>query len=201
MAALLAYSADRQLPKLPRVDVTLLCSFNLTPDIGSKGTMKLMKSATLAFLVAAILAQPVSVAEIPQQRTVMDQKGIIVQKGEKSASIIFSRTAIGITEIGVERLDSFPDAYVTLVTASGPTREDAAIVGATIQTFTNLNQQSSFTDTNSITFAYNRLKPGYVISELERAKLISPAEARTARAALDSLRTRIDSTPVPVKSN
>jgi len=163
--------------------------------------MKLINSAILAFLVAAILAQPVSVAEIPQQPIITGQNGIIVQKGEKSASIILARTARGITEIGIERLDSFPNAYVTMVTASGPTREDAAIVGATIQTFTNLNQQSSFANTNTITFTYDKTKPGYVISELERAKLISTVEAQVARTTFDRLRSGMESKPAPAESS
>jgi hypothetical protein len=57
---------------------------------------------------------------------------------------------------------------------------------ATLQTFANLNQQSSFVDTKSITFAYNQTKPTYVISELERAKLISPLEAQAARTAFSA---------------
>jgi hypothetical protein len=163
--------------------------------------MKFINTATLAFLVVAILAQSVSVAEIPQQRTIADQTGIIVQNGEKSASIILARTARGITEIGIERLDSFPSTFLTMVTASGPTREDAAIVGATIQTFTNLNQQSWFADTNTITFTYNKTKPSHVISKLERAKLISPVEAQVARNTFDRLRSRMESKPAPAESS
>jgi len=74
-----------------------------------------------------------------------------------------------------------------MVTASGPTRDEAAIAAATLLTFTNLDPQTSFAGTDSITFFYNQSKPSYVISELERAKLISPAEAEAARTALDRL--------------
>jgi hypothetical protein len=55
-----------------------------------------------------------------------------------------------------------------------------------------MDQQASFVDAGSITFAYNQTKPNYVISELERTKLISTAEAETARMALQSLESRID---------
>jgi hypothetical protein len=78
-----------------------------------------------------------------------------------------------------------------MVTASGPTRDEAAMAAAILQTFTNLDQQTSFADTDSITFAYNQTKPSYVISELERVKLISPAEAEAARTALGSLQSKI----------
>jgi hypothetical protein len=69
---------------------------------------------------------------------------------------------------------------------------------ATLQTFANLNQQSSSVDTKSITFAYNQTKPTYVISELERAKLISPLEAQAARTAFYSLQSQAGSKPTPV---
>jgi hypothetical protein len=105
-----------------------------------------------------------------------------------------------ITRIGIERLDAFQNAYVTMVTASGPTIDEAAMAGAMLQTFTNLKQQSSFVDTESITFAYNQTRPSYVISELERAKLISPAEAQAARAAFDSLQSQMAARQGSVRS-
>ena len=69
------------------------------------------------------------------------------------------------------------------------------MVAATLQTFTTLSQQSSFVDHESITFAYNQIKPTYVISELERAKLISPVEAQAARTAFYGLETRVNPDP------
>jgi hypothetical protein len=90
----------------------------------------------------------------------------------------------------MERLDAFQNAYVTMVTASGPTRDEAAMAAAILQTFTNLDHQTSFAGANSITFAYNQTKPSYVISELERVKLIHRTEAEAARAALDSLQSK-----------
>jgi hypothetical protein len=144
-----------------------------------------------AVLVGALIASSTSVAEVLQNQIIKDQYSITVQAGERSASITFPRSSRGITQIGIERLDTFPNAYVTMVTASGSTRDDAAMAAATLQTFTNLDQQTSFADTDCITFAYNQTKPSYVISELERAKLISPVEAETARTAFDSLQSRM----------
>jgi hypothetical protein len=122
-----------------------------------------------------------------QNPTVADQSSVVVENGEKSASITFARTAGGITQIAGSRPDFFAKAYVTMVTASGPTIEDAAMAVAVLQTFTNLNQPALFAGTDSITLAYNQTKPSYVISELERAKLISPLEAQAARTAFDTL--------------
>jgi len=144
----------------------------------------------LAFLATALLIPSLSVAEVPQSLSITDQNVVTVQNAEKSSSIIFQRSRGGITQIGIERLDAFRGAYVTMVTASGPTRDEAAMAAAILQTFTNLDQQTSFADTDSITFAYNQTKPSYVISELERVKLISPAEAEAARTALDSLQSK-----------
>ena len=152
---------------------------------------KTREISVLTFLLTALLAPPISVAEVPQSRSIRDQNVITVQNSEKSSSIIFPRSSGGITQIGIERLDAFRGAYVTMVTASGPTRDEAAMAAAILQTFTNLDQQTSFADTDSITFAYNQTKPSYVISELERVKLISPAEAEAARTALDSLQSKI----------
>lgn len=153
-----------------------------------------------AVLVGALIASQTSEAEVPQNQTIRDQYGITVQNGEKSASITFQRSSKGITQIGIERLDTFPNAYVTMVTASGPTRDDAAMAAATLQTFTNLDQQTSFANTDCITFAYNQTKPSYVISELERAKLISRVEAEAARTAFDSLQSRTDPGSALVRS-
>jgi hypothetical protein len=161
--------------------------------------MKFIGSAILVFLVAAVSVSPVSVAEIPQNRTIPDQKGVAVQNDEKSASITFSRPAGGVTQIGIKRLDFYSNAYVTMVTASGPTRDDAAMAVAILQTFTNLNTQSSFADTQSITLAINQVNPRYVISELERSKLISPVEARLARTAFDRLQSKMESKPAPAE--
>jgi hypothetical protein len=145
----------------------------------------------LAFLATALLIPSLSVAEVPQSLSITDQNVVTVQNAEKSASIILRRSRGGITQIGIERLDAFRDAYVTMVTASGPTRDEAAMAAAILQTFTNLEQQTSFADTDSITFAYNQTKPNYVISELERVKLISPAEAEAARTAFGRLQSKI----------
>jgi hypothetical protein len=142
-------------------------------------------------LVSTLLASSVSTAEVHQNYPITEQDVITVQNGDKSSSIIFPRLSGGITQIGIERLDAFQNAYVTMVTASGPTRDEAAIAAAILQTFTNLEQQTSFADTDSITFAYNQTKPSYVISELERVKLISPAEAEAARTALGRLQSKI----------
>jgi hypothetical protein len=146
---------------------------------------------TTAVLVSALLASSVSTAEVSQTYPITDQGVITVQNSDKSSSIIFPRSSGGITQIGMERLDAFQNAYVTMVTASGPTRDEAAMAAAILRTFTNLDQQTSFADTDSITFAYNQTKPSYVISELERVKLISPAEAEAARTALGSLQSKI----------
>ena len=140
-----------------------------------------------AFLAGAVSASPVSGAETLQNHPVVDQNSVVVQNGEKSASITLTRATGGITQIAVSRFDSFATAYVTLVTASGPTIEDAAMAVAVLQTFTNLDQQALLADTGSITLAYNQTKPSYVISELERAKLISPLEAQAARTAFNTL--------------
>ena len=141
----------------------------------------------MAFLVSAVSALPVSAAEILQNPTVADQNSVVVQNGEKSASITLARATGGITQIAIARPDVFVNAYVTMVTASGATIEDAAMAVAVLQTFTNLNQQGLFAGTDSITLAYNQTKPSYVISELERAKLISPLEAQAARSVLNIL--------------
>jgi hypothetical protein len=152
---------------------------------------EIKKILASAVLVGALIASATSEADVFQDHTMRDQYGITVQNGEKSVSITFQRSSRGITQIGIDRLDTFRNAYVTMVTASGPTRDEAAMAAAILQTFTNLDQQTSFVDTDSITFAYNQTKPSYVISELERVKLISPAEAEAARTALDSLQSKI----------
>ena len=149
---------------------------------------KIRGLAAAAFLVSAVSASPVSAAETLQNPTVADQNSVVVQNGEKSASITLARTAGGITQIAVARSDFCAKAYVTMVTASGPTIEDAAMAVAVIQTYTNLDQQALLAGTGSITLAYNQTKPGYVISELERAKLISPLEAQAAKTAFNTLR-------------
>ena len=151
---------------------------------------KIRGLAAAAFLVSAVSALPVSAAEILQNPTVADQNSVVVQNGEKSASITLARTAGGITQIAVERPVFLAKAYVTMVTASGPTIEDAAMAVAVLQTFTNLDQQVLLAGTGSITLAYNQTKPSYVISELERAKLISPLEAQAARTAFNTLQQR-----------
>jgi hypothetical protein len=151
---------------------------------------KIKDSVATAVLVSTLLASSVSTAEVHQNYPITEQDVITVQNNDKSSSIIFSRLSGGITQIGIERLDAFQNAYVMTVTASGPTRDEAAMAAATLQTFTNLDQQASFVDTDSITFAYNQTKPSYVISELERVKLISPAEAEAARTALYSLQSK-----------
>jgi len=148
---------------------------------------KINQIVATAVLISALLASPVSVAEVPQNHAITDENIITFQNGDKSSSIIFPRSSGGITQIGIERLDAFQNAYVTMVTASGPTPDEAAMAAATLQTFTNLKQQSSFVDTESITLAYNQTKPSYVISELERVKLISPLEAQAARTAFNTL--------------
>jgi hypothetical protein len=161
---------------------------------------KIKDIVATVILVSTLLASPVSVAEVPQNYAITDQNVITVQNSDKSSSIIFPRLSGGITQIGIERLDAFQNAYVTMVTASGPTIDEAAMAAATLQTFTNLNQQSSFVNTESITFAYNQTKPSYVISELERAKLISPAEAQAAKTAFNSLQARMAARPGLVRS-
>src|SRR6516162_10616084 len=144
---------------------------------------KIKELAAAAFLASALSVSPVSAAESLQNATVADQSSVVVQNGEKSASITLTRATGGITQIAVARSDFFVKDYVTMVTASGPTIEDAAMAVAVLQTFTNLNQQALFASTDSITLAYNQTRPSHVISELERAKLISPVEARAARTA------------------
>jgi hypothetical protein len=152
---------------------------------------KIKEIVATAALVSTLLASSVSTAEVHQNYPITEQDVITVKNSDKSSSIIFPRLSGGITQIGIERLDAFQNAYVTMVTASGPTRDEAAIAAAILQTFTNLEQQTSFADTDSITFAYNQTKPSYVISELERVKLISPAEAEAARTALGRLQSKI----------
>jgi len=115
------------------------------------------------------------------------QADCVIEVDSNAYSVPWARTAGGITQIAVARSDSFATAYVTLVTASGPTIEDAAMAVAVLQTFTNLNQQALFAGTDSITLAYNQTKPSYVILELERVKLISPLEAQAARTAFNTL--------------
>jgi len=161
---------------------------------------KIKDIVATAVLVSALLASSVSIAEVSQNHPITDQNIITVQNSDKSSSIIFPRSSGGITQIGIERLNAFQNAYVTMVTASGPTEDEAAIAAATLETFTNLKQQSSFATTESITFAYNQTKPSYVISELERAKLISPAEAHAARTAFNSLQARMAARPGFVRS-
>ena len=148
-----------------------------------------------AFLVEVVSASPGVPAEVLQNLIMQGADSVTVQNGEKSTSINFRRPTGGVTQIGLEHLDFAPNAYVTMITASGPTTDDAAIAVATLQTFTNLNQQSSFVDHGSITFAYNQPKPTYVISELERAKLISSGEAQAARTAFYSLEARVNWNP------
>ena len=152
---------------------------------------KIKDIVATAVLVSTLLASSVSTAEVHQNYPITEQDVITVQNSDKSSSIIFPRLSGGITQIGIERLDAFQNAYVTMVTASGPTRDEAAMAAAILQTFTNLEQQTSFADTDSITFAYNQTKPSYVISELERVKIISPAEAEAARTALVTLQSKI----------
>jgi hypothetical protein len=143
--------------------------------------------AATAFLLSAISALSVSAAETLQTPSGANQNSVVVQNGEKSASITLARATGGITQIAVARPDFFVKDHVTMVTASGPTIEDAAMAVAVLQTFTNLNQQALFASTDSITLAYNQTRPSYVISELERAKLISPLEAQAARTAFNTL--------------
>ena len=163
--------------------------------------MKFRGSAVLVFLVAAVTVSSIAVAEIPQNRTITDQNGVGVQNDEKSASVTFSRPAGGVTQIGIKRLDLNLNSYVTMVTASGPTREDAAMAVVILQTSMNLKTQSTFADTKSITLAIDQAKPSYVISVLERSKLISPVEARVARSAFDRLRSRVESKAAPAESS
>ena len=174
------------------------------PLYGIRGDWLMVKGikgiVATAVLVSALLASPVSVAEVSQNYAITDRNVIALQNDDKSSSIIFPRSSGGITQIGIERLDAFQNAYVTMVTASGPTIDDAAVAAATLQTFTNLEQQGSFVETDLITFAYNQTKPSYVISELERAKLISPAEAHAARTAFNSLQARMAVSPGSVRS-
>jgi hypothetical protein len=153
--------------------------------------MKYIGSAVLVLLIDAVSVSPIAVAEIPQNRTITEQNGVGVQNDEKSASVTFSRPAGGVTHIGIRKLDLYLNTYVTMVTASGRTRDEAAMAAAILLTFTNLDKQTSFTNTDSITFAYNQTTPSYVISELERVKLISPVEAEAARTALDRLQSKI----------
>ena len=145
-----------------------------------------------AFLVTVVSASPGAPAEAFQNLIMQGADSVTVQNGDKSTSINFQRPTGGITQIGLEHLDFSPNAYVTMITASGPTRQDAVMAAATLQTFTTLSQQSSFVDHESITFAYNQMRPTYVISELERAKLISPVEAQAARTAFYSLESRVN---------
>jgi hypothetical protein len=148
---------------------------------------KIRRLAAAALLAGAVSASLVSAAETLQNHPIVDHNSVVVQNGEKSASITLARTTGGITQIAIARPDFFVNDYVTLVTASGPTIEDAAMAVAVLQTFTNLNQQALLAGTDSITLAYNKTKPSYVISELERAKLISPLEAQAARSVLNIL--------------
>ena len=101
--------------------------------------------ALAAGLALGVLSYPVRAAPASGGATVQglyDQSSVVVENGEKSASITFARTAGGITQIAGSRPDFFAKAYVTMVTASGPTIEDAAMAVAVLQTFTNLNQQA-----------------------------------------------------------
>jgi hypothetical protein len=168
---------------------------------GETRQMQFIGSAVLVFLVGAVSISSIAIAEIPQNRAFTEQNGVGVQNDHNSASVTFSRPAGGVTQIGIKRVDLYSNAYVTMVTASGPTREDAAMVVAILQTFTNLNTQGTFADTKSITLAINQANPPYVISELERSKLISPVEALVARTAFDRLRSRMDSKPAPAESS
>jgi hypothetical protein len=155
----------------------------------TSGMGKIKGLGLAAFLVTVVWVSQVSVAEIPKNH-IADTNGISVRSGEKSTSISFERPNGGITQIGIERLDFIPEVYVTMVTASGPTTSDVVLAAATLKTFTNLNEQNSFFDAASITFAYNQSRPGYVISELGRAKLLSSAEARAARIAVERFNLR-----------
>jgi len=148
---------------------------------------KINELARLALLAAAVSAPPISPAGALPYQPLIERTFSDDQNGDKSQSITFPRSSGGITQIAIERLD-FPNAYVTMVTTSGPTRDEAAIAAAILLTFTELKPQTSFAATNSITFFYNQSKPGYVISELERAKLISSAEAEAARSVLHGTR-------------
>jgi hypothetical protein len=154
---------------------------------GNEIMKEINKLTTIAFLTAVVSASPVSVAEVLPDQPPTEQNIVNDQNGGESLSITFGRSSGGITQIAIERLD-FPKAYVTVVTASGPTRDAAAMTAATLLTFTKLDPQTTFAATDSITFCYNQSKPSYVISELERTKLISPAEAEAARTALGGAR-------------
>jgi hypothetical protein len=152
----------------------------------------MFKAIVLAAVLVSALVEPTpSREEALNVQTIGSQYGISVEDREKSSSISFLRSSGGITQIGIERLDTFPSGYVTMVTASGPTRDAVAIAAATLQTFANLDPQSLLADSDSITFAFNQAKPSYVISELERAKLISSAEAFAAKTAFGDLQSRM----------
>lgn len=148
---------------------------------------KINELARLALLAAAVSAPPVSAVGAFSYQPLTERAISDDQNGDKSQSITFARSSGGITEISIERLDVL-NAYVTMVTTSGPTRDEAAMAATILLTFTELKPQTSFAATNSITFFYNQSKPGYVISELERTKLISPAEAEAARSVLHGTR-------------
>jgi hypothetical protein len=158
---------------------------------------KEIKLVVGTFLITAVLASASSLAEVPQNQIVAHRDNVTIHSDENSASISFPRPSGGITQIGIERLDFSPNAYVTTVTASGPSINDAAIVAASVEAFTKLDLQTLFADAGSITLAYNQAKPNYVIAELERAKLISPVEAQAARTAFYSLQIRVDPKPAP----
>jgi hypothetical protein len=153
-----------------------------------------------AFLASAVSPWPVSAAELLQNHGILDQNSVVVENGEKSASITLQRPTGGITQIALVRLDFSAKDYVTMVTASGPTRENIAMAVAVLQTFAKLNQETLLvgtdSSTESITLVYNKTQPSHVISELERVKLISPSEAQAARTAFDSLQSQTDTSQV-----
>jgi hypothetical protein len=151
-----------------------------------KITKKVDGLATIAFLAGAVPAPPIVASEALPNQPFAEQSDNNDQNGEKPLSFTFCRSSGGITQIAIEPL-RFPNTYVTMVTASGPTGDEAAIAAAILLTFTNLDPQTSFAGTGSITYFYNQSKPSYVISELERAKLIFPAEAAAVRTAFEKL--------------
>src|SRR5437588_5413620 len=100
------------------------------------------KRIVSAFLVTAAMTATIFMAEFSQHHIIAAQNGINIASQndinvtmfEKSAIITFPKPTGGITQIGIEHLDFSPNAFITMVTASGPTRDVAAMAIATLQT-------------------------------------------------------------------
>jgi hypothetical protein len=117
-----------------------------------------------------------------------------IQDNGTSLSVSFEKPQGGITSMSFSPT-VVPGTYITSVKASGQNDDTAQLAAIALKLDQNLQEQRLFAGEHSFTFAYNQAKPSYIISELERSKLISPTEAQAARDAFAGFQSRLEAKP------